>query len=454
MNNLIYSKKNVYDTQVSKEDIFSFSEGYKKYLDSAKTERLSVNESIRLAKEAGFVPLSEKKSLKKGDKVYSVNRKKGLAMAVIGEDVAEGTNIVAAHIDSPRLDLKSNPLYEDISIALLKTHYYGGIKKYQWTAVPMALYGTVCLADGKCVDISIGDGEGDPCFCVSDLLIHLAGDQMSKKLSEGIEGENLNLLAGSIPCGDKDEKDRVKLAVLKILNDKYGISEEDFVSAELEAVPSGNARDIGFDKSLVGAYGHDDRVCAYTALRGMLDARNIKKTSVLFLADKEEIGSTGNTGMKSRFYENFIYDIAEMSGNSGRGVVSKSACLSADVCNAVDPQYQAVSEKNNAANLNCGVGILKYTGARGKSGTSDASAEFIASLRKIFAENDVVWQTAELGKVDAGGGGTVAQYIARLDVETIDCGVPLLSMHAPFEIASKADIYMAYKAYKAFYEKY
>ncbi len=444
---------NVYDTESSKKDIYGFGDDYKSFLSVAKTERLTVEAAVSLAKSAGFREF-DGKSAKPGDKIYSVNRGKGLALAVVGSDVSEGTNIVAAHIDSPRLDLKPNPLYEDISVALFKTHYYGGIKKYQWTTVPMAIHGVVYKADGERVDISIGENDDEPCFCVSDLLIHLAGDQMGKKLSEGIEGENLNLLAGSVPHPDKDEKERVKLAVLELLNEKYGITEEDFLSAELEAVPAGGARDIGLDRSLIGAYGHDDRVCAYTGLRAILDADSPKKTAVLILADKEEIGSTGNTGMKSKFYENFIYDIAEANGLDGRRVMSKSSCLSADVCNAVDPQYQAVSEKNNAAFLNCGVGLIKYTGARGKSGTSDASAEFIAKLRKLFFDNGVVWQSAELGKVDAGGGGTVAQYVAQLDVETIDCGVPLLSMHAPFEIAAKADIFMAYKAYKAFYEFY
>ncbi len=444
---------NIYDTDESREIIFSFSEGYKRFLDSAKTERLSVNEAVEMARRAGFVPLSEKKELKCGDKVFEINRKKGLVMAVIGEEgLNQGVNIVAAHIDSPRLDLKASPLYEDISIALLKTHYYGGIKKYQWTTVPLALYGTVYLADGSSVDVAIGDNEDDPCFCVTDLLIHLSSDQMTKKIGEAIEGENLNLIAGSIPCDDKEEKDRTKLAVLKILNDKYGITEEDFLSAELEAVPAGKARDVGLDRSMVGGYGHDDRVCAYCGLKAILDAKSPKKTSVLILADKEEIGSTGNTGMKSAFYSNFIQDLCELTGADGKAAIASSFCLSADVCNAVDPQYQSVSEKNNSAFLNRGVSVLKYTGARGKSGTSDASAELMARIRRLFAENSIVWQSAELGKVDAGGGGTVAQYIAQLDIETVDCGVPLLSMHAPFEVASKADIYMTYKAYKVFFE--
>lgn len=450
---LFRKSQNVYDADVSKEDIFAFGDDYKEFLSAAKTERLTVEKAVELLESKGFKEFDGKNAAP-GDKIYSVNRGKGLAAAIVGEEISEGVNIVAAHIDSPRLDLKPNPLYEDISVALLKTHYYGGIKKYQWTTVPMAIHGVVYKENGERVDISLGEDENEPCFCVSDLLIHLAGEQMGKKLSDGIDGENLNLLAGSVPDSDKEEKERVKLAILKLLNEKYGICEEDFLSAELEAVPAGKARDIGFDRGLIGSYGHDDRVCAYTGLRAMLDAKKVKRTAVLILADKEEIGSTGNTGMKSRFYENFIYDIAEVCGADGRRVISNSNCLSADVCNAVDPQYQSVSERNNAAYLNCGVGLIKYTGARGKSGTSDASAEFIAKLRKLFSENNVIWQAAELGKVDAGGGGTVAQYVAQLDVETIDCGVPLLSMHAPFEIAAKADIYMAYKAYKAFYEFY
>ena len=450
---LCRKQQNVYDTDVSRFDIFEFSEDYKKFIDSAKTERLSVSEAVKMAEKAGFVLLSSKNTISAGDKVYSVNKRKGLIMAVIGdEDIENGVNIIASHIDSPRLDLKANPLYEDISIALLKTHYYGGIKKYQWTTVPLALYGTVYLADGTSVEISIGDNDGDPCFYISDLLIHLSSSQMNKKIGEAIEGENLNLIAGTIPCDDKNEKERTKLAVLKLLNEKYGITEEDFLSAELEAVPAGKARDVGFDKSLIAAYGHDDRVCSYCGLRAMLDAKPSKKTSVLILADKEEIGSTGNTGMKSAFYYNFIYDMCDMMGKSGRKAISSSFCLSGDVCNAVDAQYQSVSEKNNSAFLNCGVAVLKYTGARGKSGTSDASAELMGRIRRLFNINDIIWQSAELGRVDEGGGGTVAQYIAQLDVETVDCGVPLLSMHAPVEIASKADIYMTYKAYKAFYE--
>ena len=444
---------NVYDTNESREDIFLFSEEYKKFLNSAKTERLSVREAVYLLEEAGFVSLDTKTRLSCGDKVYEINKNKGLVAAVIGEDNLEcGVNIVASHIDSPRLDLKANPLYEDSSLALLKTHYYGGIKKQQWTTVPLALYGVVYLADGSSVEISIGDGEDDPCFYISDLLIHLATSQMTKKIGEAIEGENLNLLAGSIPYEDKDEKDRVKLTVLSLLNEKYGICEDDFVSAELEAVPAGDARDVGFDRSMIGAYAHDDRVCSFCGLRAIIDAEPGKKTSVLILADKEEIGSTGNTGMKSAFYFNFIDKLCKICGSDKLECVSNSFCLSADVCNALDPQYQSVSEKNNAAALNCGVALLKYTGARGKSGTSDASAELMSRMRNLFNRSGVVWQTAELGKVDEGGGGTVAQYIAQLDVETVDCGVPLLSMHAPMEIAAKADIYMAYKAYKAFYE--
>lgn len=449
---LLKQQKNVYDSDVSKTEIFQFGEDYKKYIDFSKTECRSVLFSEQTLIKEGFVKLSEKSSLLPGDKVYEINRGKGLIAARIGKSAGKGFNIVASHIDSPRLDLKPNPLYEDSSLALFKTHYYGGIKKYQWTTIPLALYGTVYLSDGSAVDINIGDNDNDPCFCVSDLLPHLASEQMSKKANSAIEGENLNLIVGSIPVEDSEAKERVKLAVLSILNEKYGIIEEDFISAEIEAVPAGFAKDIGFDRSLIGSYGHDDRVCSYCGLRSIIDAADSDRTMVLILADKEEIGSVGNTGMKSRFYLNFMNKISTIIGVNPDEALASSFCLSADVCNAMDPQYQSVCEKNNTAFLNNGVAILKYTGARGKSGTSDASAEFMSKIRRIFNSNEIIWQTAELGKVDAGGGGTVAQYIAQYDIDTVDCGVPLLSMHAPFEIASKADIYMAYKAYKTFYE--
>ena len=450
---LLSSAKNVYDTKYrdEQEKIMVFCGEYAAFLNAAKTERRSVSEAVKIAEESGFVPLADCASLQPGDRVYTVNRHKGVVLAVIGsQPLDEGVNIVAAHVDAPRLDLKPNPLYEDMSLALLKTHYYGGIKKYQWTAMPLALTGVVYTADGACVEVSIGSGPDDPVLCITDLLPHLAGDQMGKKMSQGIEGEALNLLIGGIPFEDKDAKERVKLNVMRLLNEKYGMTERDFVSAELEAVPAFDARDVGLDRSFIGAYGQDDRVCAYTALRAICAVDAPQKTAVCMLVDKEEIGSAGNTGMKSRYFENFIHDLCEKSGANGRRCLSNSACLSADVGAANDPNYASVQEKRNAAVLNGGILLMKYTGSRGKSGSSDASAEFMNKIIRLFDRNEVVWQTGELGKVDAGGGGTVAQYVAQLDVDVVDCGVPLLSMHAPFEIAAKADVYMAYLAYRAF----
>ena len=450
---LLSSAKNVYDTRYrdEQEKIMAFCGEYAAFLNAAKTERRSVSEAVKIAEESGFVPLADCASLKPGDRVYTVNRHKGVVLAVIGSRPLDGgVNIVAAHIDAPRLDFKPNPLYEDMSLALLKTHYYGGIKKYQWTAMPLALTGVVYTADGDCVEVSIGSGPDDPVLCITDLLPHLAGDQMGKKMSQGIEGEALNLLIGGIPFEDKDAKERVKLNVMRLLNEKYGMTERDFVSAELEAVPAFDARDVGLDRSFIGAYGQDDRVCAYTALRAICAVDAPQKTAVCMLVDKEEIGSAGNTGMKSRYFENFIYDLCEKTSADGRHCLSNSACLSADVGAANDPNYASVQEKRNAAVLNGGILLMKYTGSRGKSGSSDASAEFMNKIIRLFDRNEVVWQTGELGKVDAGGGGTVAQYVAQLDVDVVDCGVPLLSMHAPFEIAAKADVYMAYLAYRAF----
>lgn len=450
---LLYAPQNVYDTKYRDEQdrITSFCGAYAAFLNAAKTERRSVDEAVKLAKESGFVPLESCEALNPGDRVYTINRHKGVVLATIGsEPLEDGVNIVAAHIDAPRLDLKPNPLYEDLSLALFKTHYYGGIKKYQWTAMPLALYGVVYTADGSCVEISIGSDPNDPVFCITDLLPHLATEQMGKKMSQGIEGEALNLLAGGIPFADEDAKERVKLNIIKLLNEKYGITERDFISAELEAVPAFDARDVGLDRSFIGAYGQDDRVCAYTALRAACAVEAPRKTAVCMLVDKEEIGSAGNTGMKSRYFENFIHDICEKTGADSRRCISNSACLSADVGAANDPNYSSVQEKRNAAVLNGGILLMKYTGSRGKSGSSDASAEFMNKIIRLFDRNEVVWQTGELGKVDAGGGGTVAQYVAQLDIDVVDCGVPLLSMHAPFEIAAKADVYMAYLAYKAF----
>lgn len=449
-------KTNAWPKNRSKDEIMEFCDEYINFLNSSKTERLCVMTAEKEAINAGFKPIESYSSLKAGDKVYSVNRGKNIVLAVIGsEDILKGTSIVAAHIDSPRLDLKPVPLYEDSNLTLFKTHYYGGIKKYQWTAIPLSLIGVVIRKDGSKVEVNIGENEGDPVFTVTDLLPHLAQDQMSKKMSEAFTGEDLNLLIGSIPSDC--EKDKYKQTILDILKEKYAIDEDDFISAELEIVPNFKAATVGLDRSLVGSYGQDDRVCGYTALRAVLDCPSPKRTSVCFLADKEEIGSMGNTGMQSRFFENFLAKVISLAKGSYndlylRELLTNSMCLSSDVTAACDPNYKSVNEPMNCANIGEGVAICKYTGARGKSSTSDANAEYVGLVRKILNDNDVVWQICELGKVDQGGGGTVAQYIANLNVDTIDIGVPLLSMHAPFEIAGKADIFNAYKAYKAFYE--
>ncbi len=439
-----------------KDKIYDFSEGYKAFLDKGKTERLACSEALRMAEANGFVNLEEKESLSAGDKVYLVNRGKNLFLAVIGqEDVEKGISFVISHIDSPRIDLKMNPVYCDSGLALFKTHYYGGIKKYQWTTIPLAIHGVVVKANGETVQISVGDEPGDPVLYISDLLIHLAADQMQKKANEVVTGEALNILAGSLPDPDS-EKDAEKEALLKLLNEKYGICEEDFLSAELEVVPAYPAKDVGFDRSMIGAYGHDDRVCAYTSMMGMFHVTNPAKTMVCFLADKEEVGSMGNTGMQSAFFEYAVATLIEKATGDYNELKLKrtfrnSRCLSSDVNAGADPTYPEVLEKMNASYMGRGVVLTKYTGARGKSSTSDASAEFMGFVRKCFDDAGVYWQSGELGKVDCGGGGTVAQYVANLDVEVVDCGVPLLSMHAPYEVASKFDVYMAYQAYIAFY---
>ncbi|MBQ9860295.1 MAG: aminopeptidase [Clostridia bacterium] len=428
----------------------AYCEGYKHYLDVAKTEREAVDEAIAMAVAAGFVPFDPKMPLKAGDKVYLNNRGKALLLATIGtRPITDGVTIAAAHIDSPRLDLKPNPLYEDSELAYFDTHYYGGIKKYQWVAIPLALHGVIVRRDGSVVSVNIGEDDNDPVFCVTDLLPHLGQEQMKRPASEIIRGEDLNLLIGSRPFKDDEGSDAVKLNILNILHEKYDITEADFLSAELEIVPAFKAKDVGFDRSLIGAYGHDDRVCAYPAVTSLLAAGTPEYTAVAILADKEEIGSEGNTGMQSAFLRYFIDDIAAAFGEKGHHVLSKSICLSADVNAALDPIYPDVMVRSNAAKINHGVCITKYTGARGKSGTSDASAEYMAKVRGILDENEVLWQTGELGKVDAGGGGTVAMYIANLDVDTVDLGVPVLSMHAPMEVVSKIDVYMAHKAFLA-----
>ena len=438
------------DGQIKEAD--NFCEGYMSFLDAAKTEREAVEEAVELARANGFIEFRKGEKYAPGERVYYNNRGKSLILAVIGrKDLSEGVHITAAHIDSPRLDLKPNPLYEDSELAYFKTHYYGGIKKYQWTVTPLSLHGVIVKKDGETVKVKVGEDDGDPKFVITDLLPHLAANQMKSTMAEGVKGENLNVLIGSRPFDDTDAAENVKLNIMNILFEKYGINEADFLSAELEVVPAFKACDIGFDRSMIGAYGHDDRVCAYPALMALIDAEAPEHTAVCVLADKEEIGSVGNTGLDSSFLNYFICDLAEASGLDGRDVLTRSKCLSADVNAAFDPIYAEVSEKRNASFVNRGVVITKYTGSRGKGGTSDASAEFMAEVRAMLDGNHVVWQTGELGKVDEGGGGTVAKYIAGLNVDTVDLGVPVLSMHAPFEVVSKLDVYMTYKACFAFY---
>ena len=450
---LFLDRQNGYYTMTD-EDIKAsseFAELYKDFLDKSKTEREAVSYAVALLKKKGFKEFRNGKKLKAGDKIYKINRGKAVLISVIGSaPIAEGVRLCAAHIDSPRLDMKQNPLYEDNEMALLKTHYYGGIKKYQWTTIPLSLHGVVIKADGTSVTVNIGEDDKDPVFCVSDLLPHLAAEQMSRPASKLIRGEDLNIIVGSRPFSKDKESESVKLNIMNILFEKYGITEADLVSAELEAVPAFKARDIGFDRSLIGGYGHDDRCCSFPALMAAVDSSKPVHTSVTVLTDKEETGSDGNTGLRSSYLRYFIEDIAEALGEQGRDVLSASECLSADVNAAFDPSFPEVNERRNCAYVNKGVCITKYTGARGKSGTSDASAEFTGRIRRLMDSKGVLWQTGELGKVDEGGGGTVAAYIANLDVDTIDMGVPVISMHAPFEIISKIDLYSAYKAFAAF----
>ncbi len=449
-------RKSAWDKINDKKIVFDFCDDYIKYLDEGKTERKCVEYSRRLAEEAGFVNIDSVLRLKSGMKVYKINRGKNIVLAVIGsEDIENGFNLVAAHIDSPRIDLKQIPLYEDSGIAMMKTHYYGGIKKYQWTAIPLSLIGVIVKEDGTVIDVNIGEDKNDPIFTISDLLPHLAADQMTQTMAKAFTGEDLNVIVGSLPADC--EKDKYRENIMSLLKAKYDVCEEDFISAELELVPAFGARSLGFDSSMIAAYGHDDRVCAYTALQAIINTENPKRTSVCFLADKEEIGSMGCTGMQSRFFENFVAEMINLIKDNYselilKRAISSSMCLSSDVTCAFDPNYKSVSEPLNSAYMGEGVAFAKFTGARGKSSTSDANAEFVAKIRRILNDADVAWQMAELGKVDQGGGGTVAQYIANLDMDTIDCGVPLLSMHAPYEVASKVDIYMAYKAYMAFYK--
>lgn len=454
---LFNNKKNGWES-VSEEEgrnIFNYCDGYMKFLNEAKTEREIVKRATEIAKENGYKEISEYSTLKAGDKVYYINKDKNLFLAVIGEEnIENGINIVGSHADSPRLDLKPNPVYEDHGFAYFKTHYYGGIKKYQWTAIPLSIHGVVVKTNGEKVEINIGEKDDEPIFTITDLLPHLAQDQMEKKLKDGIEGENLNLLIGSIPYNDEKASEKVKLNILNIINRKYGIVEKDFLSAEIELVPALKCRSLGFDESLVVGYGQDDKVCVYTSLTAMLNVQNPKKTAVCIFADKEEIGSMGNTGMESNVFSTFMSEILNKLGVNRPNLLDKMFCnskmLSADVDAGFDPIYSQVSELNNASFLNKGVGVNKYTGARGKSGGSDANAEFVAYVRNVFESNNIAYQVAELGKVDVGGGGTIAYILANKGVEVLDCGIPVLSMHSPYEVTSKYDIYQAHRAYEAF----
>lgn len=440
-------------------EVFELGEGYKDFMSKCKTERECVTEFIKIAEQNGYKNLEDiiknGGKLKAGDKVYANNKGKTLAAFLIGKESLEnGMKILGAHVDSPRLDLKQNPLYEDTNLAMLETHYYGGIKKYQWVALPLSIHGVIIKKDGTTLNIVIGEEEADPVFGISDLLIHLSAKQMDKKLSNGIEGENLNVLIGSVPVKDKETKDKVKANILTILNDKYGITEEDFVSAELEVVPAGKARDYGFDKSMIMAYGQDDRICAYTSFEAMLEMKAGDKTCVTLLVDKEEVGSIGATGMSSKFFENTVAEVMNLCGDYSelklRRALTNSKMLSSDVSAAFDPNFPDVMEKKNSAYFGNGIVFNKYTGARGKSGCNDANPEFIAELRSTLGKHNVSWQTAELGKVDEGGGGTIAYILAEYGMEVIDCGIALLNMHAPWEISNKADIYEAKKGYLAF----
>lgn len=449
-----YKRTNVYETADEKtmKAIFDYAEGYKKFLGECKTEREACAYIVEEAEKKGYKQFDFSEKVKKGDKLYYNNRGKAVFIIKIGTgDVKkDGIRIVGSHIDNPRLDLKQVPLYEDNGVAFAKTHYYGGIRKYQWAAIPLALHGVVAKKNGEVVTVKIGEEDSDPVFYVSDLLPHLAAKQNAKTLGEAIEGENLNIWLGNIPYGEKEDDKTVKKNLLKILEEKYGIEEEDFLSAELSLTPSFKPKDIGFDRALVGGYGHDDRVCSYAAFTAAFDTESDKQTSITLLVDKEEIGSEGSTGMQCCLLRDIIDVIADSFGITSAAVRVASKCLSADVNASFDPNFPEVSEKLNATFLSCGAGITKYTGARGKSGSNDASAEYVAFLRKLFEDNGVVYQTGELGKVDAGGGGTIAKFVANMNIDTIDIGVPVISMHSPYEVISKADLYMNYLAFKAF----
>ena len=459
LKNKLFNKKENGWLKVDEEKnklIMNFSDEFIYFLNKGKTERECASFAKKMLNENGFKCICEYERLNPGDKVYYINKNKSVYAAIIGnQKVEDGLNIVGAHIDSPRLDLKPNPLYEEGGFAYFKTHYYGGIKKYQWTTIPLAIHGVVIKTNGEKVTINIGEDEEDPIFTITDLLPHLAQEQMERKLKEGVKGEDLNLLIGSRPYNDKDIEEKVKLNILNILNKKYGIVEEDFLSAELELVPAFKARSLGFDSSMVAGYGQDDRVCAYTAIRGLLDTKSPEKTAVMILSDKEEIGSVGNTGMESLIFDYFISEILNKTGENKPDLIRKVFCnsrmLSSDVDAGYDPIYASVSDTKNAGYLGKGIAVVKYTGARGKSGASDANAELVAEIRKMLNDNNISYQLTELGKVDVGGGGTIAYILANKGVDVIDCGVPVLSMHAPYEVTSKYDIYCAYETYRAFW---
>lgn len=439
-------------------DVMNYSEDYMKFLDNGKTERTSAREIIKMAKSKGYISLEEainKKCINPGDKIYACNKDKGVALFSIGKnDLEKGMKVVGGHIDAPRIDLKQNPLYQEANLGLFKTHYYGGIKKYQWTSLPLAIHGTVILNDGRKVDICVGEDYSDPVFCITDLLPHLASDQMQKKLANGVTGEGLNLLIGHMPL-EGVEKEAIVGNILKILNEKYFMIEEDFLSAEIEVVPAGHARDLGFDKSMILAYGHDDRVCSYAAVKAVLETDTPEYSAVALCVDKEEVGSIGNTGMQSKFFENTVAELIALQGDycelKLKRAMANSKVLSADVAAGYDPNYPDVYDKRNSAYMGNGIVLCKYTGSRGKGGCNDANAEFVSEIRRIFNKENVVWQTAELGKVDQGGGGTIAYILANYGAEVIDCGVGVLNMHGPHEVVSKADIYEMYRGYKAFF---
>ena len=454
-----FKAKNIWE-EVDHSLIMDYGRRYMDFLDKAKTERLAVKEVVRLSKQNGFVDYNDimkKGSIKAGDKIIYNHKGKSAVLFVVGKKpIEDGMNIVGAHIDSPRLDIKQNPLYEDTNVALLKTHYYGGVKKYQWTTIPLALHGVVFTKDGKCVEISFGESDDEPVLYINDLLIHLSADQMEKKANKVIEAEQLNIVVGQIPLktGDKEVKSKVKENILKILEEKYGISERDFATAELEIVPAGKSRSVGFDSSFIAGHGHDDRVCSYAGVEAIFNVEDVEKSAVCLLTDKEEVGSMGNTGMQSRFFENMVANLISLQGDYNdlkiRRAIENSQVLSADVNAAFDPTFPEVMEKLNAAKVAQGVTISKYTGSRGKSGSNDANAEFLSELRMLFDKNDVIWQTGELGKGDQGGGGTIAYILANLGAEVVDCGTSMHSMHAPIELVSKADAYMTMKAYNVF----